>query len=340
MANDRIKWESTKVLDFGVDFGLWNNKLTASFDWYNKVTSDILSASTAFPSYIGLTAPTVNYGELRNRGIELGLQYRDKIGEVSLTLNGNIQANRNKVMKYGAERISGNTIIREGLPYGSFYLLENTGIFRSKEEVEASPVQQIPAQPGYLKFADVNGDKVVDNNDRIVVPGAYPDFDYSFNATAVWKNFDFTAFFFGSQGQKIFVSEWGIVPFRQGGTFTRDWMDAWTPENPNASLPIVGAENTPAANNVRTASTFFLKDGSFLRLKNIQIGYSIPQSTLSKAGISSLRIYFAADNLVTFSKFPGLDPERGVSSSGGATSGRYVTHPQNKVFAFGASITF
>ncbi|MCS4165809.1 TonB-dependent receptor [Sphingobacterium sp. BIGb0116] len=340
MANDRIKWESTKVLDFGVDFGLWNNKLTASFDWYNKVTSDILSASTAFPSYIGLTAPTVNYGELRNRGIELGLQYRDKIGEVSLTLNGNIQANRNKVMKYGAEHISGNTIIREGLPYGSFYLLENTGIFRSKEEVAASPVQQIPAQPGYLKFADVNGDKVVDNNDRIVVPGAYPDFDYSFNATAVWKNFDFTAFFFGSQGQKIFVSEWGIVPFRQGGTFTRDWMDAWTPENPNASLPIVGAENTPAANNVRTASTFFLKDGSFLRLKNIQVGYSIPQSTLSKAGISGLRIYFAADNLVTFSKFPGLDPERGVSSSGGATSGRYVTHPQNKVFAFGASITF
>jgi hypothetical protein len=97
-------------------------------------------------------------------------------------------------------------------------------------------------------------------------------------------------------GQKIFVSEWGIVPFRQGGTFTRDWMDAWTPENPNASLPIVGAENTPAANNVRTASTFFLKDGSFLRLKNIQVGYSIPQSTLSKAGISGLRIYFAADN--------------------------------------------
>ncbi len=340
MANDRIKWESTKVLDFGVDIGLWNNKLTASFDWYNKVTSDILSASTAFPSYIGLTAPTVNYGELRNRGIELGLQYRDKIGAVSLTLNGNIQANRNKVMKYGAERISGNTIIREGLPYGSFYLLENTGIFRSKEEVAASPVQQIPAQPGYLKFADVNGDKVVDNNDRIVVPGAYPDFDYSFNATAVWKNFDFTAFFFGSQGQKIFVSEWGIVPFRQGGTFTRDWMNAWTPENPNASLPIVGAENTPAANNVRTASTFFLKDGSFLRLKNIQVGYAIPQSTLSKAGISGLRIYFAADNLLTFSKFPGLDPERGVSSSGGATSGRYVTHPQNKVFAFGASITF
>ncbi len=340
MANDRIKWESTKVLDFGVDIGLWNNKLTASFDWYNKVTSDILSASTAFPSYIGLTAPTVNYGELRNRGIELGLQYRDKIGEVSLTLNGNIQANRNKVMKYGAERISGNTIIREGLPYGSFYLLENTGIFRSKEEVAASPVQQIPAQPGYLKFADVNGDKVVDNNDRVVVAGAYPDFDYSFNATAVWKNFDFTAFFFGSQGQKIFVSEWGIVPFRQGGTFTRDWMDAWTPENPNASLPIVGAENTPAANNVRTASTFFLKDGSFLRLKNIQVGYSIPQSSLSKAGISGLRIYFAADNLLTFSKFPGLDPERGVSSSGGATSGRYVTHPQNKVFAFGANITF
>ncbi|WP_341832612.1 TonB-dependent receptor [Sphingobacterium thalpophilum] len=340
MANDRIKWESTKVLDFGVDIGLWNNKLTASFDWYNKVTSDILSASTAFPSYIGLTAPTVNYGELRNRGIELGLQYRDKIGAVSLTLNGNIQANRNKVMKYGAERISNNTIIREGLPYGSFYLLENTGIFRSKEEVAASPVQQIPAQPGYLKFADVNGDKVVDNNDRIVVPGAYPDFDYSFNATAVWKNFDFTAFFFGSQGQKIFVSEWGIVPFRQGGTFTRDCMNAWTPENPNASLPIVGAENTPAANNVRTASTFFLKDGSFLRLKNIQVGYAIPQSTLSKAGISGLRIYFAADNLLTFSKFPGLDPERGVSSSGGATSGRYVTHPQNKVFAFGASITF
>src|SRR5690606_15083057 len=108
----------------------------------------------------------------------------------------------------------------------------------------------VPAQPGYLKFADVDGDNKVDNNDRVVVPGAFPDFDYSFNATAVWKNFDFTAFFFGSQGQKIFVSEWGIVPFRQGGTFTREWMDAWTPENPNASLPIVGLDNSPAANNV------------------------------------------------------------------------------------------
>uniref|UniRef100_F4C3M0 TonB-dependent receptor plug n=1 Tax=Sphingobacterium sp. (strain 21) TaxID=743722 RepID=F4C3M0_SPHS2 len=341
MANNRIKWESTTVVDFGVDLGFFNNKLIANFDWYNKVTSDILSSSTAFPAYIGLAAPTVNYGELRNRGVELGLQYRETFGEVALSLSGNIQANRNKVIKYGAERIQGNTIIREGLPYGSFYLLQNIGIFRSQDDITNAPVQQIPAKPGYLQFADVNGDHQVDNNDRVVVPGAFPNFDYSFNASATWKNFDLTVFLFGSQGQKIFVSEWGIVPFRQGGVFTRDWMeDSWTPENPNASLPIVGAEGTPAANNVRTASTFFLKDASFLRLKNVQLGYNLPASMLSKIGISGLRIYFAGDNLLTFSKFPGLDPERGVSSGGGATSGRYVTHPQNKVFAFGTSITF
>lgn len=340
MANSRIKWESTKVVDIGLDLGFFNNKLIANFDWYNKVTSDILSSSTAFPSYIGLTAPTVNYGELRNRGVELGLQYRNTFGEFGLSLSGNIQANRNKVITYGAERIQGNTIVREGLPYGSFYLLQSIGIFQSDEEAANAPVQQIPAKAGYLQFADVNGDNVVDNNDRVVVPGAFPSFDYSFNASATWKNFDLTVFLFGSQGQKIFVSEWGIVPFRQGGVFTRDWMNAWTPENPSTTLPIVGAEGTPAANNVRTASTFFLKDASFLRLKNIQLGYNLPVNLLEKIGISGLRVYFAGDNLLTFSKFPGLDPERGVSSEEGAVSGRYVTHPQNKVFAFGASITF
>jgi hypothetical protein len=186
-----------------------------------------------------------------------------------------------------------------------------------------------------MKFRDANNDGVIDANDRIIVPGVFPKFNYSFNTYAQYKNFDLTVFLYGSQGQKIFVNGWGMQPFNQNSVPTTDWLNAWTPSNPSTTMPMIYLTGTGnISNNASTTSTYYLKDASFLRIKNIQFGYNIPARYAKKAAMSSLRVYFAGDNLVTFSKFPGLDPERVASNT------RYVTHPQNRVISFGIKAVF
>jgi hypothetical protein len=188
-----------------------------------------------------------------------------------------------------------------------------------------------------MKFKDVTGNDTVDANDRVIVPGIFPKFDYSFNASASWKNFDISVFLYGSYGQKIFVNGWGIQPFNQGSPPTTDWLNAWTPTNHSTTMPLIYITGQgTASSNAGTASTYYLKDASFLRIKNLQIGYTLPVAIVKRAALSSLRLYFAADNLATFSKFPGLDPERINSNS----NTRFVTHPQNQVFAFGVRAVF
>lgn len=338
LSNPNIKWETTRVFDLGTDISLANNKVNLSFDWYDKLTSDILETATPLtPLYYGLSAPVINYGKMRNRGIEIDAAYNQRIGAVSLSLRGTLQANQNKLVSYGAPAISTstNTINQEGQPYGSFYMLKYLGIFQNAAEVTSSPAQQYNPQPGYMKFADTNGDGKVDDNDRVIVPGAYPKFDYSFNTTATWKDFDLTVFFYGSQGQKLYVSGWGIQPFNQGSPPPAEWMNAWTPSNPSKTLPMVyilGQGNI--SSNANTASTYYLKDASFLKLKNVQVGYNLPQRFAKYVFMSALRIYFAGDNLHTFTSFPGLDPERVASNT------RYVAHPQNRVYSFGVRATF
>lgn len=336
LKNQNIKWETTRIVDVGLDATVLNNRLNFTIDWYNKLTYDILY-QPIIPAYMGVTGPTINNGKMRNTGIEASAQYSDHIGAVRFSVGGNIQANKNTLVKYGAATIntSNNTINQEGQPYGSFYMLQYDGIFQSADEIAKSPKQQFNPQPGYLKFKDTNGDGTVDANDRVIVPGVFPKFDYSFNANASWKNFDITVFLYGSQGQKQYASGWGIQPFNQGSPPTTDWLNAWTPDHPSTTLPLVyitGQGN--ASSNIGTASTFYLKDASFLRIKNVQLGYNIPVSITRHLAMSSLRIYFAGDNLATFTKFKGLDPERAVGNT------RFVVHPQNKVFSFGIKAVF
>lgn len=336
LKNQNIKWETTRIVDVGLDATVLNNRLNFTIDWYNKLTYDILY-QPIIPAYMGVTGPTINNGKMRNTGIEASAQYSDHIGAVRFSVGGNIQANKNTLVKYGAATIntSNNTINQEGQPYGSFYMLQYDGIFQSADEIAKSPKQQFNPQPGYLKFKDTNGDGTVDANDRVIVPGVFPKFDYSFNANASWKNFDITVFLYGSQGQKQYASGWGIQPFNQGSPPTTDWLNAWTPDHPSTTLPLVyitGQGN--ASSNIGTASTFYLKDASFLRIKNVQLGYNIPASITRHLAMSSLRIYFAGDNLATFTKFKGLDPERAVGNT------RFVVHPQNKVFSFGIKAVF
>lgn len=334
LVDTSIRWETTRVLDFGADVNLFQNKLAITFDWYRKETYDIL-AQAVLPAYIGMTPPIVNNGRMRNTGFEVTAQYADKIGKVKYSIGGNLQANKNKLVKYGAPAISTTTINIEGQPFGSFYLYDYAGIFQTADEISKSPKQPYNPQPGYMKFRDVVANNVIDANDRIIVPGIFPKFDYSFNANAEWKNFDVTLFFYGSYGQKIFVNGWGMQPFNQNSVPTTDWLNAWTSQNPSTTMPMIYLTGTGnISQNASTTSTYYLKDASFLRLKNVQLGYNVPPNIAKRVAMSSLRVYFAGDNLATFSKFPGLDPERV------ATNTRYVTHPQNRVISFGVKAVF
>ena len=334
LVDTTIKWESTRVLDVGADMTLLNNRLSLAFDWYNKETYDILSQQS-LPAYIGYTAPIFNNGKMRNKGVEITAQYNDHIGAVNYSVGGNFQANKNTLEKIGATTIGSTSINIEGQPYGSFYLYQYAGIFQTADEISKSPKQPYNPQPGYMKFKDVNNDGVIDANDRVIVPGIFPKFNYSFNAYAEYKNFDLTLFLYGSQGQKIFVNGWGMQPFNQNSVPTTDWLNAWTPDNPSTTMPMIYLTGTGnISNNASTTSTYYLRDASFLRIKNIQFGYNVPAKYAKKAALSSLRVYFAGDNLITFSKFPGLDPERVASNT------RYVTHPQNRVISFGVKAVF
>jgi TonB-linked SusC/RagA family outer membrane protein len=334
LVDTNIRWETTRVIDLGTDITLLNNRLTLTADWYNKETYDILYQQS-LPGYIGLTAPIINFGKVRNTGVEISAQYNDQIGTVKYSVGGNFQANKNKLVKFGAPVISATTINMEGQPYGSFYLYEYAGIFQSDDEISKSPKQPYSPKPGYMKFKDIKEDGVIDASDRVLVSGIYPKANYSVNASAEWKNFDLTVFLYGSYGQKIYVNGWGMQPFNQNSVPTTDWLNAWTTQNPSTTLPMIYLTGTGnISNNASTNSTYYLKDASFLRIKNVQVGYNLPAKYAKRLAMSSLRVYFAADNLATFSKFPGLDPERIVTNT------RYVTHPQNRVLSFGARVMF
>jgi len=336
LADPKIKWETTRIIDVGADITVFN-KLSLTFDWYNKLTYDILY-KPAIPAYIGVNSPTINNGKMRNRGFEASAQYSDNIGPVRFSVGGNIQVNRNTLVKFGAPQITANNTINiEGHPFGSYYMYQYAGIFQSTDEIAKAPNQPYNPQPGYLRFRDVDGNDTINANDRVIVSGVFPKFEYSFNTGASYKNFDLTIFFYGSYGQKQYASGWGIQPFNQGSPPPKSYLNAWTPQNHSTTTPLIyitGQGN--ASSNITTPSTFYLKDASFLRIKNVQIGYTLPASMAKHVAMNSLRIYFAGDNLVTFTKFPGLDPERALGNG----NVRFVVHPQNQVFSFGVKAVF
>ncbi len=337
-ANKDIKWETTTVTDIGVEATVLNG-LSLTFDWYNKKTTDILRNAQVTGS-LGLDAPIINSGEMQNRGIELNIQYVNSIknGKLKgLVYNAGfyIDRSRNKVTDFGAEEISGYNLRREGLPYNSYYMLDYIGIFKDEDDVKNSPKQfNDNTLPGDLKYRDANNDGVIDNDDRIVIDGRFPDFEYAINLSASWKGFDISALMQGVEGKKHYVTDWGIQPFRQGSAPTKDYVKhRWTPENQdNAKYPRMYFDNFGGSKNTRSNS-YFLKDASFLRVKNITLGYTIPTSFSKKLQIERLRVFFSGDNLWTITNYPELDPERDGD-------GRFVAYPQNKICSFGINVQF
>lgn len=336
LANNAIKWETTTITDIGFDLYVLNG-LSVTFDWYNKKTTDILRGSQV-TGIVGLTPPTVNNGTMVNTGVELSLGYQNQVSTgalqgLSYNMNFNIDRFKNELTEFGEREISGYLIREEGRPWDTFYMLEWTGIFQNEDEVAAHPRQfNDDTQPGDLIFKDQNGDGVVNDDDRVPIEGQYPNFSYSYNFNANWKGLDLSFFFQGEQGRRLFVNNWGTIPFIQGTPPTVDWRDRWTEDNPSTTMPKI-YWGFSAPDKVRRNSTYFLENASYLRLKNITLGYTLPVALTERARIQKLRVYFSGDNLLTFTKYPGLDPER-------ASSGNFVNYPQNKIYSLGLNVQF
>ncbi|NKI25457.1 TonB-dependent receptor [Arenibacter sp. 6A1] len=336
LSNQNITWETTKITDIGLDLSAFDG-FSLTFDWYRKTTSDILRGSQV-TGLIGLDAPIINNGTMQNTGVELNLQYNNNVHSgafegLRYNLGFTIDRFKNELTEFGEREIGGNTVKEEGRSWDTFYMLEWTGIFQTQAEVDVAPKQfNDNTGPGDLIYKDQNGDNIINDEDRTYMDGQYPEFEYAMNFNANWKNFDISLFFQGVEGRSIYVRDWGTIPFVQGAPPTTDWRDRWTDDNPSTTMPkIYWGFNAP--DKIRRTSSYFLQDASYLRLKNISLGYNLPNSMLEKVKLKKLRVYVSGDNLLTFTKYPGLDPERGES-------GRFVSYPQNKIYSLGLNIQF
>lgn len=337
-ANRNITWETTSVTDVGVETTVFDG-LNITFDWYKKKTMDILR-NAQVTGALGLEAPVINSGEMENKGIELNVQYVNRVKrglfkDLIYNIGFYIDRNRNKVTKFGAEEISGHYLRREGLPYNSYYMLDCIGIFKDEEDVKKSPKQfNDNTLPGDLKYRDVNNDGVIDNKDRVVIDGRFPKFEYAVNFSASWKGFDLSVLMQGVEGKKHYVTDWGLQPFRQGSAPTKDYVKyRWTEDNPdNARYPRMYFDDFGGSKNTRKNS-YFLKDASYFRVKNVTVGYTLPLELTRKILVERIRLFFSGDNLATITNYPELDPER-------ADDGRFVAYPQNKICSFGVNVQF
>ena len=342
-ANRNIKWETTTITDIGFDLHVFDG-LSVTFDWYKKTTDDILRSSQV-SSLLGLSAPTVNNGSVENKGIEVALNYANMVKGGTFRgfrYNAGVyfDRSRNKLTEFGAEEIGSYSIKREGLPYDEYYMLECIGVFADQAEINASPKQfNDNTQPGDLKYKDISGpdgkpDGVIDNYDRRTFSGRFPGFEYGINASATWKGFDLSLIGQGVADKKYYTTDWGVQPFMQGSSPNKDYIKhMWTEENPyGAKHPKLYWQDMGGGKNTRPNS-YYLKDASFFRLKNLTLGYTLPRVWTEKANISKVRIYFSGDNLLTLTPYKGLDPERNGD-------GRDAIYPQNRIYSFGLNVEF
>lgn len=337
-ANRNLKWETTTITDIGFDWRIFKN-LGMTFDWYKKRTTDILRQSQVSAT-LGFSAPYINDGVVDNTGFELAVDYSDVVTNGTmkgLRYNGSIYFDhfRNELVEFGADEIHTAYILREGLPYKEYYMLECIGVFATEEEVANSPKQYNDnTLPGDLKYRDANGDNVINDEDKVAISGRYPKFEYGINLGADWKGIDFSLIGQGIHGIKHYTTGWGVVPFQQGSAPTYNYVNAmWTEDNPyGAKHPRIYYGDLGGSKNTR-GNSYFLKDASFFRLKNLTVGYTLPKSWTDKTNaLSRVRVYFSGDNLCLITPWEGLDPER--------PDGNDAQYPQNTIYSFGLNVEF
>lgn len=347
LSNPDLKWETSEQLDLGFDSRFFNSSLTFSFDWFKKDTKDMLMKKPV-PAYVGDDAPLSNVGTLTNQGVEFELGYKFNVQKINVSLLANASYVNNKIKNLGNQTgfvdreylPTLGTISRDqnDYPIGYFFGYKALGVFQTQEEIDnyvssstGKPIQP-NALPGDTKFLDANGDGVIsdDNEDRMMIGKPNPDWTLGFTASADWNGFDLSAFFQGVVGTDVFdaLRRYELATVN----YTSDIMDRWTGPGTSNSMPRVVLGDLPK--NFRP-STLLVHDASFLRLRNLQIGYTLPVSLTKKAYIQRLRFYASFDNLFTITGYKGMDPE--IGSTMGVDKGVY---PQARTYTFGLNLSF
>ncbi len=344
LANEGITWETSEMVDVGVDFALWN-KFTVTADWYLKNTHGILMTLN-IPLSTGLKAPYRNAGEVRNMGWELSVGYHDSWGDFRFGVDANISDVVNTITNMDGQYESKSSgIIRnqEGSSINSIYGLECLGMARTQDEADwvNMNLRQYGAdiKPGDLYYADKTGDGAVTDADMTIIGSAIPRYTYGLTLNFGWKGLNLSVFFQGVGKADGYLSSYYVQPCINGGTFRTEHLDRWTPETPNATFPRLSYKSE----HNRKQSSFWMRDASYLRLKNLNLNYAFPQKWFRK-GIKGLSVFACAENLLTFSNFyQGYDPEVCYNSNGanGVSMGAVAdNYPQVKTYTFGLELKF
>ncbi|WP_235848791.1 TonB-dependent receptor [Parabacteroides timonensis] len=340
MANPDVTWETVEQTNIGLDFGFLDNSIYGELDWYSKDTKDILLA-LGIPHFIGLDAPEQNAGVVRNSGVEAMVGFRKTFGEFTFNTSFNLAYNKNEWIDRGGDdkNISGYNIQTIGSPLNAFYIYQADGLIANEQELEeyrakykSDPRGMSDLHAGDVKLVDTNNDGTIDPDDRQIFASNIPKFTYGWNISGEYKGFDLSLLFQGSSGaNRMMYGEWIEGPSYEAFTGVH-FRDRWTEDNQNgnAEMPRLEAANN---RNASTYNSFFLKKTNYLRLKNVQLGYTFSKGITDKLRITKLRLYVSGSNLLTFSSlYQGLDPE--------GKSDRISDFPPLKIVNFGVNIIF
>lgn len=334
-ALNDITWESTAMLDFGLDAGFLHNKLNVSFDWYKKQTNDIL-LNMAIPGVMGYSnSPKQNAGAVENIGWDLTLSHNNNIGNFNYKITGILSDVKNKITNLGGlgPQVSGVHVKQVGYPIDAFYGLKADGLFSSFTEARAHTVAQFgKLQGGDIRYLDVDGDSKITGNDRMILGNPIPRYTYSLDLLGSWKGFDFSAFLQGVGERDTYISGWMAYPFQNASTAFVQHLDSWSEANPNPNATYPRLSINQQSNNLQP-STFWMLNGAYVRLKNIQVGYTVPTNAIRKSGITGLRFYANGNNVFTKTTMPlGMDPESPESNNNSV--------PLIKTYTFGVEVKF
>ncbi|MDR1632457.1 MAG: TonB-dependent receptor [Dysgonamonadaceae bacterium] len=342
---ENISWEEARTVGAGVDFTVFKH-INGSIDIYDRKTTGIIM-EVPVPNEFGLDPYKDNVGAMRNRGVELSLGYDKRWGDWSLSATANLSYNKNKILNLGGvdRMIDGNVIDRVGFNYHSFYAYQADGFFRSQEEVDAFTAKYNAStgttmfgtrvfKPGDIKYADVNDDGKINSDDRVICNSTVPAYIFGLNLSAGYKQFDLALIMSGAAKVARIYSQEAFGTFAGDATHPSSiWLDAWTPENTGSEMPRIWNDRSSNSDPRNVMSTFWVQNTSYLRLKNIQLGYTLPSKLIRRSGLSKLRVYYSAENLFTIDNMLiSLDPE--------TNSERASSFPLIKTHSFGVSLSF
>jgi TonB-linked SusC/RagA family outer membrane protein len=339
LPNPNITWEATTTSDVGMDLVLLRQRLDLTFDWYDRKTSNILEQLPLSALYGGLTNPYQNVGEVRNRGWEIALNWRDKTGDLSYAVGGNLSQNTNEVLYFQGnpdviQPTANNSILKQGLPINALFGYRAEGTFKNQDDIDKWAKQKLSGsnKPGDLKYADVKKDGVINGSDRTFLGSVIPKYMYGFNAEVGYKGLTLSALFQGVGGvSRYYQNLWYTSGVRAGRQINAYFLNAWSATNPTSNIPRLTTDNN--SDNTQ-ASSFWVQDASFLRLKNLQLSYAVPARWMKKTFVSGLQVYANAQNPFTWTKYNGLDPETGDATD------YQIENPNVRIFSFGLNASF